>query len=118
MEKTSYRIDAYSFGSVTINGATYKKDLLICPDKIVDKWWRKEGHSLYPEDLKSVVGFNPDIFIMGTGNPGRLKVPDDTKTWLTGRGIQLIELPTKDACERYNEISEDSKVIAGFHLTC
>jgi hypothetical protein len=37
-------IDKYSFGSITIDGRTYDTDVIIYPERIDDRWWRKEGH--------------------------------------------------------------------------
>jgi hypothetical protein len=118
MEPSTFRIEAYEFGSITIGGKTYTRDLIICPDGIRTDWWRREGHSLCPEDLDSVIGLDPEVLIIGCGRDGRLKVPDETRSWITRRGIELIALPTREACERYNELEGESKVIAGLHLTC
>jgi hypothetical protein len=118
MKTSAYRIEAYQFGSITISGKTYTHDLIICPDRIRTDWWRREGHSLYPEDLDSVIGFHPGVLIIGCGRDGRLKVPDQTRDWIERRGIELIDLPTREACDRYNELASQSKVVAGLHLTC
>jgi len=118
MEPSAYCIEAYQFGSITISGRTYTHDLIICLDGIRTDWWRKQGHSLCPEDLDSVIGLDPEVLIIGCGRDGRLKVPDETRDWITRRGIELIDLPTPEACDRYNELAGASKVIAGLHLTC
>ena len=118
MEEPRFHIEAFSFGKLTINGKTYKKDLIICPDEILENWWRKEGHSLHPEDLESVIGLKPEVLIMGCGANNRLKVPDSTRQWIQDKGMEIIEAPTGEACERFNEIAPISRVIAGFHLTC
>ncbi|MEQ8191120.1 MAG: hypothetical protein ABRQ39_24360 [Candidatus Eremiobacterota bacterium] len=45
-------IDSYDFGTIKISGKTYKSDVIIYPDRVDGKWWRKEGHSLHPDDLR------------------------------------------------------------------
>ena len=118
MEPSAYRVEAYQFGSVTIAGETYTRDLIICPDGIRTDWWRREGHSLCPEDLDSVIDTDPEVLIIGCGRDDRLKVPEEKRRWITSLGIELIELPTREACDRYNELAGRSRVIAGLHLTC
>ena len=118
MEAPAPRIEAYQFGRITIDGQTYTRDLIICPDGIRPDWWRVEGHSLRPEDLEAVIGLQPEVLIVGCGRDDRLRVPQETRSWIRQRGIELIELPTGEACDRYNELAGQSKVIAGLHLTC
>ena len=118
MKPSSPHIEAYRFGRITIDGETYTRDLIICPDGIRTDWWRKEGHGLYPEDLDPVIDLEPEVLIVGCGRDDRLKVPDETRRWITDRGIELIELRTREACDRYNELAGRSTVVAGLHLTC
>ena len=118
MSKTVPKIESYEFGRVVIDGKTYTADVIVTPDGVKEQWWRKEGHSLYPEDLECVLTAEIEVVIIGCGAYGVLKVPEDTRTWLAQKGIDLIALPTPAASKRYNEISESAKVIAGLHLTC
>lgn len=111
-------IESYSFGKVTIDGAAYDSDVIVCPDGVRPNWWRKEGHGLHPEDLSAVVDAGVDVLVIGCGSYGVLKVPETTREWLEGKGIELVALPTGEACERYNELAPAKKVAAGLHLTC
>lgn len=118
MSGSRRRIENYRFGSITIDGATYREDLIICPDRIVTNWQRREGHSLVPEDLREVLEPKPDVLIIGRGAYGALKIPESTRAWLAERNIQLIDLVTLKACDRYRELADKGGVIAGLHLTC
>ncbi len=113
------RINSYSFGKIVIDGESYSNDLIIFPDKIVSDWWRKEGHSLCPDDLKKVFEQSVDILIIGTGASGVMSIPEDTKKVIESKGIKIIVLKTKKACKKFNELIEkDENVAAGLHLTC
>ncbi len=118
MEPSAPQIEAYQFGRITIDGETYTRDLIICPDGVRGDWWRAEGHGLCPKDLEAVIGLDPEVLIVGCGRDDMLKVPEETRVWIAQRGIELIELPTPAACDRYNELANTTKVIAGLHLTC
>jgi len=111
-------IDSYEFGRIKIDGRSYSQDLIICPDKVRENWWRKDGHRLHPEDLASVMELGPHTIIIGSGANGILKVPDKTREWISEKGSELIVLPTRAACDLYNQLSTKAKVIAGLHLTC
>ena len=112
------QIEAYDFGRITIDGRDYGSDLIITPDGVRSDWWRKEGHGLHPEDLGAVLEPPPETLIIGCGASGLLSVPDETRRWVAEKGIELVDLPTRAACERYNELSKDARVVAGLHLTC
>jgi hypothetical protein len=111
-------IDSYSFGKIVVDGETYITDIILYPNKIDDKWWRKSGHLLLKEDLKDIIQFNPDVLVVGTGAYGLMKVPGETKKFIESKGIKLIVEETSEAYKIYNELKDQKKVVAAFHLTC
>lgn len=112
------KIESYSFGKILIDGNTYTSDLIIYPDRIWDKWWRKEGHGIHEEDLSTIMENPPEILIIGTGDSGRLKVSGEMKKYIESKGIKLRIAKTQDACKLYNDLSTKARVIAALHLTC
>ena len=112
-------IEKYSFGSMTISGTTYTQDLIILSDKIVGNWWRKQGHSLEPSDLKEIFQKKPKFLIVGTGFSGAMQIPESTKKELSNLSIELIALPTQEAYKIFNQYrGKDLSVVGAFHLTC
>jgi hypothetical protein len=112
-------IDSYSFGNISINGKTYRHDVIIFPERVQSGWWRAEGHLLAVEDLKEVFEYLPEVLIVGTGASGNMEVPKSTRKYISEREIDLIVCPTENARERFNQlISEGRKVVGAFHLTC
>ena len=111
-------IDSYSFGKITIDGEAYSRDVIVRPDGVTPDWWRRDGHNLVPEDLADALEQTPEVLVVGCGAHGVLKVPDRTREWLASKGIELVELTTPEACDRYNEFAPAKKVVAGLHLTC
>ena len=95
-------IRTYNFGSIDIEGNNYSSDVIILPTMVKDDWWRKQGHSLTIEDLKEVIAAKPDILVVGTGYYGRMEIPNDTKSFIDAQGIRLIEAPTSQAVEEFN----------------
>jgi hypothetical protein len=111
-------IDSYEFGEVIIDGKSYTSDVIIYPDKIDDKWWRKEGHKLAADDVKGIIDAKPEVVVVGTGYSGFLEVLSRTKQAFETAGIQLIVANTRKATQKYNELSKKKRVVAALHLTC
>ncbi len=110
-------IESYSFGRMIIEGQVYTSDLIIVRNEIFPNWWRREGHSLHPEDLKLVVERKPKVLIIGTGAYGAMEVPFETEKFLEEKGIEVIWKPTAEAVELFNDLDLPDKAGA-FHLTC
>ena len=109
----------YSFGRMSIRDEEYRKDVKICGDRVVHPWWRKAGHEVDVDDVRDIVDFGPDVLVLGKGSPGMMQANGSLKETLRSRGIELIELPTAEAVQRFNELHEAGRnVCAGFHLTC
>lgn len=111
-------IDSYGFGRIVIDGRLYTSDVIIFPDRVEDRWWRKEGHQLGVEDIEKVLQERPDVLVVGTGYSGLMKVLPETKERLASEGIQLIAENTRKACKTYNRLHESKRVAAALHLTC
>ncbi|MBC7350532.1 MAG: hypothetical protein H5U05_11265 [Candidatus Aminicenantes bacterium] len=111
-------IESYSFGRMVIGGKVYTADLIIVGEEIFPDWWRKEGHSLCPVDLKVVVERKPEIMVIGTGAYGAMDVPYETEKFLEEQGIEVIWKPTAEAVEIFNGLSAGRKKAGAFHLTC
>jgi hypothetical protein len=112
------RIDSYRFGQVVIDGQTHNKDVIIFSNRVLGRWWRKEGHLLQPDDLETVFEARPKLLVVGQGAYGQMVVAPETKQALEAAGIELIAQPTKEACQTYNDMREQGDVVAALHLTC
>ena len=117
------RIDSYRFGKIVIEGKAYSKDVLILPDKVISPWWRKDGHSLCPDDLAEALGAGPEVVVIGTGAMGAMDVPEETMRYLEDKGIKVIIMKTGAAVDEFNRLKKINKpspwlAVAAFHLTC
>ena len=111
-------IDSYTFGRIVIDGESYNSDVIIYSDNVDYNWWRKESHLLQKDDLSDIINYEPEILIVGTGDPGLMQVTEETIRFLKSKGIKLIVDITENACKTYNELKKNKKVIAALHLTC
>ena len=111
-------IQDYQFKHMVIDGEPYTRDLIILPDRIVENWWRKNGHQLDIEDLGEVLAAGPKVLVVGTGAYGLVKVPRETRQAVEAAGIQLRAARTGKAWRLYNELREQQPTAGAFHLAC
>jgi hypothetical protein len=111
-------ITHYSFGTITVEGKTYSKDLIVLPGRIHSPWWRKEGHLLQIEDLSEVITAGLPLLIVGTGYYGTMRVPHEVTDYLNSKNIEVIVEKTADAVAWYNKKAAADRTAAAFHLTC
>jgi hypothetical protein len=111
------RLEGYSFGRVTVDGAEQTRDLIVLPDRVVTNWWRQDGHSLVLDDLEQVIDALPERLIVGVGAHAQLHPDPATIVELERRGTTVECLPTADAVRRYGELDE-RHTAAALHLTC
>jgi len=118
-------IEEYHFGSITIDGKTYTKE-------VEARWtgevlyWGKPDHNIDIDVVKRAVEQKPDTIVIGTGEMGVAKVTSEAKKYIEKNGIKLIIDVTAEAVKTFNIILEESKeeegkqekVIGLFHLTC
>ncbi len=113
------QINSYSFGRTEINGKTYTSDLKIINGQVVPNWWRKDGHHLYPEDIKDILSSECEVLVVGTGAYGVMKIDQAVEDACAQKGIKLEAYKTEEAVKRFNKLSASGVKVAGaFHLTC
>ena len=112
-------IDAYSFGSIVIDGEKHTSDVIVYPDgRVEDSWWRTGGHRLSAEDIPALIESAPDVIVAGTGAEGMMEPDRELVKLLYDRGVEFRVMKSKKAAEEYNRLSGKKKVGACFHLTC
>lgn len=112
-------ITEYTFGKITIDGKTYRSDVIITTNEVKADWWRKQGHNLAITDLNEILKAKPEMLIIGSGYFGRMQVPETTRTFLQKKGIETEVLPTGDAVAKFNLLQQTcARLVAALHLTC
>ncbi len=112
-------VTEYSFGRIVIDGSSYSSDVIIRPDKVIDGWWRKQGHKLQIDDLDDVISVSPEILVVGTGCYGNMRVPEETVAFLENNNIIVKQAVTGDAVKLFNELQKEcANTVAALHLTC
>ena len=118
----SPEIKNLEFGSITINGILYTKDVVIEKGVIRE---RKKGPSKYlrekyghtPLTPSENIPWNCDTLVIGIGMSSRLPVIDQFKIMASDKGVILIILETPKAVEYFIE-NYGLRTNAIFHITC
>ena len=110
------KINSYSFGSITVDLATYSHDVYILPSGKVEE--RQYGHTFTKEQVEHVLKENPDIVVLGRGTSAMASLSNDARALLEKKGIEIIEDRTPEIKDRFNKLNETKKVAAIIHVTC
>jgi len=114
------RFEAFSFGSIRIDGVTYEHDVLIDRGQVRKRKKKRSkkfreafGHT--PLSAEEKIPWKCRRLVIGTGTGG-LPVMDDVKKEAKRRHVQLLMLPTAEAIEELRENPEETNAI--LHVTC
>jgi len=112
-------IDHYTFGRIGVSGREYDADIIIFPNHVQERWWRRQGHRLAQEDLETVIANAPQLLVIGTGYYGRMQVPEETLATLQAEGIEVRVSKTSEAIAEFNRLQRDcARIVAALYLTC
>ncbi len=123
------RFEDTGFGWVRYGGERYDHDVYVDTEGNVhrrekDLSRRKFGtsHRLAADEIERLLELcdeEPEVIVVGTGQNGVLTVTDEAREFCEERGIDLVDLRTPEAIERFNELKEEGKRVAAIiHTTC
>jgi hypothetical protein len=114
------RFEAFSFGSITIDGTKYEHDVIVDRGKVSkrkkkpSKKFRDEfGHT--PLSIEEEIPWKCSQLVIGTGG-GALPVMEEVKKEARRRKIKLLILPTAEAIVELNQNPSETNAI--LHVTC
>lgn len=116
---TAPHIDHFAFGSMTVDGQSFKDDVTIVAGTASGEWWRTQGHLCQGSDLEEVFEARPKLLVIGTGSSGAMRVSYSVEQRCKKLGIRLSIAPTEKAVQEFNRLAAAGENVAGaFHLTC
>ena len=110
------------FGELDIDGQRFANDVVIEVGRIrkrtkkPSKVYRdRYGHT--PLSVNEAIPWHGQRLIIGTGTYGRLPIMPEVTDEAARRGIELVALPTEQACRLIDDCL-DANVNAILHITC
>lgn len=120
MSKTPLEFQAFSFGSIRIDGTTYEHDVVIDRGQVLKrkkkpskKFRAKFGHT--PISIDEDIPWKCRRLVIGTGT-GALPIMEQVKREAHGRNIELVIQPTAEAIKTLQENPDETNAI--LHITC
>ncbi len=114
------QFEAFSVGSIRIDGETYDYDVVI--DRGTVRKRKKKPSKKYRDDfghtplsIDEKIPWKCRRLIVGTGT-GKLPVMDEVKKEARRRKVKLIILPTPEAIKELEKSPDETNAI--LHLTC
>jgi hypothetical protein len=113
-------IDSTEFGSITVDGKTYHSDnFIVSWDGEVRKVHTAIRHLLGKSELDEVLKKEPELIVIGTGVSGLLEVSEEVRNTCKEKGIELVEMLSKEVIKKFNDALKQGKRVVGFiHVTC
>lgn len=116
-------IDGTKFGSITVEGTTYRHDVIVRLDGQV-KRRKKElskaiygtSHTISLDEARYVYEEGAERLIIGAGQHGLVRLSDEAADYLKREKCRVDLLPTPEAIRAWNEA--EGAVIGLFHVTC
>ena len=114
------RFEAFSFGSIRIDGVTYEHDVVIDREQVrkrkkkpSKKFREAFGHT--PLSTEEDIPWKCRRLVIGTGT-GALPVMDEVKREAKRRRIKLVILPTMEAIAELKQHPDRANAV--LHVTC
>jgi hypothetical protein len=117
------KINRTKFGSITIEGETFERDVIIRLNGEVKKRKKKLSKAVYGtshivsrEEAQHVYQEGAERIIVGAGQNGMVELSEEAAEYFASQECQVDLLPTKEAIQAWNEA--EGRVIGLFHVTC
>jgi hypothetical protein len=117
------KIDATTFGSITIEGKTFEHDVLIRLNGEIEKRKKKlskviygTSHVISLDEAKFVYEKGTKRLIIGSGQDGNVELSNEAADYFERKHCRVDLSPTPRAIETWNKAEGD--VIGLFHVTC
>jgi hypothetical protein len=117
------KIEATTFGSITIDGRKIENDVVLRLDGSVKKRKKKlskkvygTSHTISLDEAKYVYEKGAELLIVGSGQNDLVRLSDEAQKYLKKRRCRVKRMATPEAIGAWNKA--EGKVIGLFHVTC
>ncbi|MEX1094071.1 MAG: hypothetical protein WEF28_13095 [Acidimicrobiia bacterium] len=115
-------VDYLGLGVVVIDGERFDHDVVVEAGRVRrrEKGPSKPYRSIYghtPLSADEEIPWSSSQLVVGTGASGRLPIMPEIWEEATVRGVELVALPTLEACELLRSIDE-GEVCSILHVAC
>src|SRR5262249_13033145 len=116
-------IQSTTFGAITIDGKTYKHDVIIRLSgevvkrkKKLSKKYYGTSHVLSKDEARFIFEKGCEQLILGSGQIGNVRLSPEAEAYFKKKGCRVLLQPTPEAQYAFNK--SRVKKIGLFHVTC
>jgi hypothetical protein len=117
------KIDRTMFGSITIEGEVFERDVLIRLNGKIKKRKKKlskaqygTSHIVSLAEAEHIYQKGAERLIVGAGQYGFVELSDEAAAYFEQHGCEVDLMPAKEAIQAWNDAQ--GSVIGMFHVTC
>lgn len=101
----------YGPGYVEINKERHEANLIVFPDRIVTGWAPGGFDGIAREDFRSLLEWQPEIVLLGTGGSIRFPHPHLSADLTAARiGVEVMDVQA--ACRTFNVLAAEGRHVA------
>lgn len=101
----------YSEAHVDVNGNRYKTNVVVMPDRVIERWTAADFAALTLEDFRFLADLDAEIVLLGTGNVFRFPNPELLQPFMRSRrGFEVMDMHA--ACRTYNVLVNEGRKAA------
>ena len=106
-----FTIHAYTEAAIVIGGRSFRRSLILQPDRIIEDWPVNSVAQLAAEDFQRLATLQPSLVLLGSG--ARQEFPSPLLyRCLTEAGIGVEVMTTAAACRTYNILISEGRAVA------
>lgn len=116
------KVRLLGFGAIEVDGRDYEHDIVIDGGRVRQRKKKpskpyRDGFGHTPLSAEEELPWGGSRLIIGTGAYGSLPIMAEVMEEAGHRGVDLVALPTEDACRLIASLDE-REVYAVLHVTC
>ena len=117
------RIESLSFGSITVGGKRYRRDVILLPDRTAKQrkggFWMFGSHSFKKNEIEELSRASAEEIVIGTGTNSKAGLSNEAKSYVGQAQLQLHTLASYETVPEFNHlVALGKKVATIIHITC
>lgn len=107
-----YQIQAYTAGSITINGQVYNHSLIVMPEKLILTWPVATIAELTLPCIEAITTLEPELILIGSGTATINGIEPHLLQPAIQLKISIDVMSTAAACRTYTILAADGRRVA------
>ncbi len=101
-------VTAYGDGYVSVNAVRHSDNLVVLPDRLIERWTQASFETLDVADFELLAALDSEIILLGTGDQLRFPRPQLLQPLIKAqKGIEVMDVQA--ACRTYNVLISEGR---------